>query len=57
MVIELFERHHREIDVVLLEAEDTRRIVQQYVGIQHIELVLAVVLESFCFFCAQASFL
>ena len=47
MVIELFERHHREIDVVLLEAEDTRRIVQQHVGIQHIELVLAVVLEIF----------
>ena len=56
MVIELFERHHREIDVVLLEAEDTRRIVQQYVGIQHIELVLAVVLEIFVSFVRKRRF-
>ena len=47
MVIELFERHHRQIDIVFLEAEDTRRIVQQHVGIKHIKFVLAVVLEIF----------
>lgn len=38
---------------MLLEAEDTRRIVQQYVGIQHIELVLAVVLEILFLLCAS----
>lgn len=41
---------------MLLEAEDTRRIVQQYVGIQHIELVLAVVLEIFVSFVRKRRF-
>ena len=37
VVIELFEREHREEDVVLFEAEQTGGVVHQYVGIEHEE--------------------
>ena len=33
--VELLEHHHRQIHVVLFEAEDRRRIVHQHVGVEH----------------------
>ena len=36
--VELLERHHRQIDVVFLETEQTGGIVHQHVGVQHEEL-------------------
>ena len=33
--IELLEHHHRQVDVVLLEAEDRRRVVHQHVRVEH----------------------
>src|SRR5207248_4199861 len=39
IVIELFERKDREIDVMFLEPEEARRIMHQNVGIEHEQLV------------------
>ena len=33
--IELLEHHHRQVHVVLFEAEDRRRIVHEHVGVEH----------------------
>ena len=33
--VELLEHHHRQVHVVLLEAEDRRRVVHQHVGVEH----------------------
>ena len=33
--VELLERDHRQVDVVLLEAEQRRRVVHQHVGVEH----------------------
>ena len=38
VVVELLQRHHRHVDVVLLEAEQARRIVHQHVGVQYEQL-------------------
>ena len=38
VVVEFFERHHRQIDVVFLEAEQRARIVHQHVGVEHEQL-------------------
>ena len=38
VVVEFFERHHRQIDVVFLEAEQRRRVVHQHVGVEHEQL-------------------
>ena len=35
VVVELLERDHRQVDVVLLEAEQARRVVHQHVGVEH----------------------
>ena len=35
VVVELLERDHRQVDVVLLEAEQGRRVVHQHVGVEH----------------------
>ena len=33
--VELLEHHHRQVHVVLLEAEDRRRVVHQHVRVEH----------------------
>ena len=33
--VEFFEYHHRQVDIVLFEAKDRRRIVHQHVGIEY----------------------
>ena len=38
VVVEFLERHHRQIDVVFLEAEERTRVVHQHVGIEHEQL-------------------
>ncbi|MNN06191.1 hypothetical protein D3C81_1189730 [compost metagenome] len=38
VVVQLLERHHRQIDVVFLEAEQRARVVHQHVGVQHEQL-------------------
>ena len=38
VVVELFEREDRQVDVVLFEAEQARRVVHQDVGVEHEEL-------------------
>ncbi len=38
VVVELFQRHHRQIDVVFLEAEQRGRVVHQHVGVEHEQL-------------------
>ena len=35
VVVDLFERDHRQIDVMLLEVKEARRIVQQHVGVEY----------------------
>ncbi len=47
MVIELFKRDHRQINVVLFKAEDTCRIVHEDIGIQHIKALFPVVRNIF----------
>ena len=39
MLVELLERRDRDVDVVLVEAEEARRIVHQHVRIEHEELL------------------
>ena len=41
VVVQLFQRDHGQVDVMLLEAEQRGRIVHQHVGIQHEQLGLA----------------
>ncbi|EOA05532.1 dehydrogenase [Herbaspirillum frisingense GSF30] len=41
VVVQLLQRHHGQVDVVFLEAEQRGRIVHQHVGIQHEQLGLA----------------
>jgi hypothetical protein len=36
--VQLFERDHRQVDVVLLEAEQRHRVVHQHVGVEHEQL-------------------
>jgi hypothetical protein len=38
VVVEFFERHHRQIDVVFLEAEEAGGVVHEHVGVEHEEL-------------------
>ena len=38
LVVQLFQRHHRQEDVVLFKAEQRAGIVQQHVGVQHEQL-------------------
>ena len=38
VVVEFLQRRHRQIDVVLLEAEQAGRIVHQHVGVEHEQL-------------------
>ena len=38
VVVQLFQRDHRQEHVVLLEAEQCRRVVHQHVGVQHEQL-------------------
>ena len=33
--VEFLEHHHRQVNVVLLEAEDRRRVVHQHVRVEH----------------------
>ena len=47
VVVELFQRHDRQEDVVFFKAIDAGRIVQQDVGVENEELV-----QGRCFFCA-----
>ena len=35
VAVELLERDHRQVDVVLVEAEQRRRVVHQHVGVEH----------------------
>ena len=42
VAVELLERDHRQVDVVLLEAEQRRRVVHQHVGVEHEQLGRAV---------------
>ena len=35
--VEFLEHHHGQVNVVLLEAEDRRRVVHQHVGVEHEE--------------------
>ena len=35
VIVEFLERHHRQIDVVFLEAEQRGRVVHQHVGVEH----------------------
>jgi hypothetical protein len=37
VAVELLERDHRQVDVVLVEAEQRRRVVHQHVGVEHEE--------------------
>ncbi len=38
VAVEFFERDHRQVDVVLLEAEQRRRVVHQHVRVEHKQL-------------------
>jgi hypothetical protein len=38
VAVELLERDHRQVDVVLLEAEQRHRVVHQHVGVEHEQL-------------------
>jgi hypothetical protein len=38
VAVEFLQRCHRDVDVVLLEAEEARRIVHQHVGVEHEQL-------------------
>ena len=35
VVVQFFQRHHRQIDVMFLEAEQRCRIVHQHIGVEH----------------------
>jgi hypothetical protein len=35
VVVELFQRHHRQVDVVLLETEQRRWVMHQHIGVEH----------------------
>src|SRR4029079_9596476 len=48
--VEFFEHDHRDIDVVLVETEDRRRIVHQHVGVEHEDASLLTAARS----CAPA---
>ena len=39
VVVELFQRHHRQIDVVFLEAEKAGRVVHEHVRVEHEKLL------------------
>jgi hypothetical protein len=36
--VEFFQRHHRHVDVVLLEAEEAQGVVHQHIGVEHEQL-------------------
>ena len=36
--VELFQGHHRHVDVVLLEAEEAQGVMHQNIGVEHEEL-------------------
>jgi hypothetical protein len=38
VAVELLERDHRQVDVVLFEAEQRGRVVHQHVGVEHEQL-------------------
>jgi hypothetical protein len=38
VAVELLERDHRQVDVVLVEAEQAHRVVHEHVGVEHEEL-------------------
>ena len=35
MVVQLFQRDHRQVDIVFFEAEQRGRVMHQHVGVQH----------------------
>ena len=53
MVVELFEGADRQVDVVLLEAEQARRVVHQHVRVEHEQLGDADLLLAAGFFLDQ----